>query len=118
MPDAVIDRATFDATLQAVGGDPSFLAELVDAFASDGPAQIQAMRDGLAGGDAFTVTRAAHSLKSTSASLGASALADAAGSVEASARGGDLVDLPPSVDALERGLAVALAELRSLLPAA
>ena len=113
-----IDRATFEGMLDAVGGDPEFLAELVDAFVADIPAQLEAMRSGAAGGEAETVTRAAHTLKSSSASLGALALAEACRALEAQARGGDLVDADEHIARVETLAQVATAELQSLVAAA
>ena len=66
-----IDRAAFDALLDSVGGDREFLAELLQTFFEDSPRLLEEMEAALSGGKADEFRRAAHSLKSSSASLGA-----------------------------------------------
>lgn len=70
--------------------DSAFLVELIDVYLNDSPQLIEQMRTGLAAGDVETVRRAAHSLKSNSASLGANRLANAARELEFIAKGGTL----------------------------
>jgi HPt (histidine-containing phosphotransfer) domain-containing protein len=70
--------------------EPPVLAELLDVYLSDAPGLIEQMRRALAGGDVAQVQRAAHSLKSNSASLGATRLAHASRELEMLARSGTL----------------------------
>jgi HPt (histidine-containing phosphotransfer) domain-containing protein len=72
--------------------EPIFLAELIDVYLNDSPQLIEQMRSGLAAGNVESVRRAAHSLKSNSASFGANRLADAARELEMIAKGGKLDD--------------------------
>ena len=69
---------------------PAFLVELVDVFLKDSPELIEEMRSGLAAGDAERVRRAAHSLKSNSASFGADRLAAVSREIEMAAKSGSL----------------------------
>jgi HPt (histidine-containing phosphotransfer) domain-containing protein len=82
MPDAVLDEAVLEQLLETVGGDRTFLAELVEAYLGDSPGLLEAMRSGLRGDDRTSLRRAAHTLKSTSASLGATVFAAACREVE------------------------------------
>ncbi len=98
MPDAPIDRATFAELLETVGGDRDFLAELVETYRTDCPGLLAQLRTAVAGGDAAAARRAAHSLKSTSASLGALGLAAQCREIEGAATAGDLSGLDERVE--------------------
>jgi HPt (histidine-containing phosphotransfer) domain-containing protein len=76
------------------------------------------MENGLKVGDAETVARAAHTLKSSSANLGATNVAAIARLIEHSARTGDISDLPASMTKLRAQRTVALSELEALENAA
>jgi HPt (histidine-containing phosphotransfer) domain-containing protein len=89
--------------------DSVFLVELIDVYLNDSPQLIEQMRLGLASGDVETVRRAAHSLKSNSASFGANRLANAARELEMIARGGTLDGAGSRFEAVE-------AEFTQLLP--
>jgi len=79
---AVIDPAVFDELVASTGSDADFIRELIDTYLSDAPVLFEQMRTALAGGDAETFRRAAHSLKSNSASLGALTLSAQAKELE------------------------------------
>lgn len=108
---SAIDRATLDELLDAVGGDWSFVSELVEAFRTDAPAQVATMREGLDAADAAGVATAAHTLKSSSASLGAARLSAHCARLEAAGRRSELADAEAAVTAIEAALDEALAEL-------
>ncbi len=95
-----IDDAAFAQTLEMVGGDLGFLAELVAEYRTDGLTRLADMRTALAAGSAEDLRRAAHTLKGSSASLGANDLAAACRDVEAAARDGRLDGLTAQVDAI------------------
>jgi PAS domain S-box-containing protein len=80
---AVFDRA---AALARVNGDRAFLAELVEMFLDRWPQQRDLLREAVAGGDAVSAQRQAHTLKGTLAALGADAAVAAAGAVDRAAR--------------------------------
>ncbi len=98
MPDAPIDAATFAELLETVGGDRDFLAELVETYRADCPGLFAELRTAMASGDAAAARRAAHTLKSTSASLGALGLAGQCREIEAAAATGTLVGLEARVE--------------------
>ena len=71
-----LDLNTLAGLSDATGNDPAFLAELIDTYLADAPSLLTAMRDAMAAGDSATLRRAAHTLKSSSATFGAGRLAD------------------------------------------
>jgi PAS domain S-box-containing protein len=114
----VIDQAVFERLGATMGG--GFVVELIDTFRDDAREQIDTLRRALAEADLEAFRRAAHSLKSTSESLGASGLADLARELEAQARAGSLEGAGGRVERLAgeyESAARALEELRRDLPA-
>jgi PAS domain S-box-containing protein len=113
-----IDRTAL-ARLAATMGGP-FVAELIDTFVEDARQLITGLAAALAGKDVDGVRRAAHSLKSTSESLGATGLTALARDLEARARAGILDGAGERVERLageyER-TARALGQVRHDLPA-
>ena len=94
-----IDRVVLDEL--AVATDVAFVCELIDAFLEESPGYLRTMREGLANSDADPIRRAAHTLKSTAATLGALVLSDQAREVEARTRAGQLAGLEGSIEALD-----------------
>ena len=80
MPPGVLDQAALDSLLATT--DREFVGELIDAYLEDSPGLIAAMLGALAEANATEFTRAAHSLKSSSASLGAVSLSSLAKDLE------------------------------------
>ncbi len=109
MANVLIDADTWEAMKSATG--PDFLAELIDVYLRDSPGLIGQMREGLAAGDVDGVRRAAHSLKSNSASLGANRLAGVARELEMIARGGTLAGAEAKLTAVEAEYAQLAPEL-------
>jgi HPt (histidine-containing phosphotransfer) domain-containing protein len=72
----VLDAAAFEALVEMVGGDPEFVAEMIDTYLDETPTLIAGMRSSVDAGNSAELRRAAHSLKSNSATFGAMALAD------------------------------------------
>ena len=79
---AAIDAAAFDELVASTGGEAAFIQELIDTYLSDAPQLFAQMRSALVAEDAETFRRAAHSLKSNSASLGALTLSALAKDLE------------------------------------
>ena len=99
MPESLIDKEAWERMKSMTG--PVFLVELIDAFLKDSPELIQQMRSGLAAGDLETLRRAAHSLKSNSASFGADRLAGVARDLEMMAKSGSLGDVDSKLSEVE-----------------
>lgn len=81
-------------------GRPSIVLRIVELFETSASALVGELEQGLEDGDLATITRAAHTLKSSSANVGASALAAQAKLIEFSAREGDLAACRAGADAL------------------
>ena len=70
-------------------GAPDLLEKIVNVYLQDAPALLAALRGGLQRNDFAQAHRAAHTLKSSSATLGASALAEACKAAEHASRDED-----------------------------
>ncbi len=90
MMTGVIEQSVLDELLASVGGDAAFLVELIDTYLADAPSQLAQLRAALAAGDADQFRRAAHTLKSSSASLGAQPLSATAKELEMMGKAGAL----------------------------
>ena len=93
-----IDRAAFDRLTATM--DTAFVAELIDTFLEDARELIASLRRALAGANRDAFRRAAHSLKSTSESLGAPDLATLARELENIGRSGVLSDVGDRIERL------------------
>ncbi len=94
-------------------GDGTLMALLADEFTSEAQRQLNALRNGVAEGDPQAVERAAHSIKGSSANLGAVRLSRLTGRIEEFARAGAI----GSVDAEIDGVAVEFERVRRALAA-
>ena len=111
MGDTVLDPAGFARLLEITGDDLEFVDELVDTYLADAVVQLDAMRSAAADGDAAAMVRPAHSLKSSSANVGATHLMEACRSLEADAREGTV---PAAVERVE-ACVLAFADVRAAL---
>lgn len=91
-----------------------FLVELAGDYLDESALRMARLRQALAGGDAATVTYEAHTLKSSSANLGAQIFSDLAKRFEEISRLGDLAVLEAEVDSFERQFAAVRASLDEL----
>lgn len=98
---AVIDRAALAILLEMVGGDAAFLNELIDDYYADTMQLLATMRDGVSQNNAAEVHRAAHSLKSNSASFGAHRLAELCRELEERGKQGALHEAAPLLAHIE-----------------
>jgi CheY-like chemotaxis protein/HPt (histidine-containing phosphotransfer) domain-containing protein len=71
-------------------GDQGFLDELYELFLEDVPAQLEALRENIEGGDALSVERVAHTLKGSCGNIGATRMATICTGLEEATRSGDL----------------------------
>ena len=107
MNEILIDWEVFNQLKSMTG--PSFLAELIDVFLNDSPELIDQMLSGLKTGNIEQVRRAAHSLKSNSASFGANRLAGVSRELEMIAKAGTVESAGPKLEEL-------VAEYEKLVP--
>ncbi len=102
----VLDMRVIEG-LRELGGDddPGLLLEVIGMFLDDAPTRIEEIRQGLASGDIKLLERAAHSLKSASANVGAMQLSNVCMRIEEIARqdksGGIAELIPESNKALD-----------------
>jgi len=107
-----IDVTTFEELKRISGAD--FINELVDTFLDDAPKLIAELRSALVGRDADSFRRAAHSLKSNSATFGAQRLAELSRELELLGRQNRLGETGDRLGELERSFQVVAEELKGL----
>jgi CheY-like chemotaxis protein len=112
-----VDRASLDRLLATTGGDPAFLAELIDTFLSDAPVQLEAMSIAADTGAVADLVRPAHSLKTNAANMGALNLSAMCRTLELAARAGTVDDAVARVAAAEVEFEAVQAALRASRPA-
>jgi HPt (histidine-containing phosphotransfer) domain-containing protein len=112
MSDGLIDPEAWEK-MKAMT-EPAFLVELIDVYLNDSPELINQMRAGMASGNLEMVRRAAHSLKSNSASFGANRLAEAARELEMRTKNGSLDGTETMIEAVEVEYARLLPRLMEL----
>lgn len=95
----VIDALTFAELKMTVGAD--FIGELVDAYLDDTPRLISELAESLLQQDTTKFSRMAHSIKSSSASLGALPLSLLAKELEMMGKQGDLSEAESKVKHLQ-----------------
>ena len=82
----VLDDAVVAELRDATGGDDEFIVDLVETYVTEGAANIEGIVAAAAAGDPVAIVRPAHTLKSSSASLGAMRLSAIARSIEEAGR--------------------------------
>jgi two-component system sensor histidine kinase/response regulator len=92
-------------------GGPSLFLELIDLFVEDAATQLRTLRAALAAGDVKLLERAAHTLKSSSANIGASRMSGICFELEKLGRAGTLQGAESLVD----GTNEAYAQVREVL---
>lgn len=101
--------------LARLKGDSAMLQDIIDLFFEETPRLLEALQEAIAQADAPAIMRAAHSLKGTVSSFGATAARDAALQVEMAGRRGEVRRAERACRVLEReitSLAQALATFR------
>jgi HPt (histidine-containing phosphotransfer) domain-containing protein len=82
----VLDHGVLAELRASTGDDEAFMRELVETYVDEGRASIAGLLAAAAAGDAAAIVRPAHTLKSTSASLGAMRLSAICREIEAAGR--------------------------------
>ena len=95
----VFDKADL---LSRLMGDEALARELIEAFLDDTPHQLTELRKALENGDAPLARRQAHTIKGASANIGAIALREVAGSMEATAEADNMADTVSQMPRLAR----------------
>ena len=90
----VLEANVLEELAASVGGDRGFVVELIDAYLADSATQVDAVEAAAEADDADAIVRPAHTLKSSSATLGARRLSELARAVEMAGRSGSLAGEP------------------------
>lgn len=98
MTNPTIDRDTLEALVSTT--DREFVHELIDTFLDDALSLFDSLGTALSAQDAEGFRRAAHSLKSNGASLGALSFAESAKQLEMIGKSGDLSGVGDKVEQL------------------
>jgi two-component system sensor histidine kinase/response regulator len=122
-PGALLDAGLEPAALASIaeldpGGKKGLVKRIVTLFVDDSARLLDELGAALEAGDADAARRSTHTLKSTAANVGASALAQAAAAAEHSLKGGELADARAAVPRLQALRAATLAALADLQPGA
>ena len=84
-----IDSSVLQAVVEMIGADePGVMLDLIDTYLQDSQQQVTDLERAIAAGDYKTLHRMAHSMKSSSATFGATALSKMCESLERSAKDG------------------------------
>jgi two-component system, sensor histidine kinase and response regulator len=97
--------------LSRVGGDVELLKEVVELFLDDYPSTFEKIKAAVASRNATALEHAAHSLKGSVSTFGASRAFEAAFTLEKQGRSGDLADAQESLVQLEQALEALRPEL-------
>jgi HPt (histidine-containing phosphotransfer) domain-containing protein len=89
-----LDRRALNNLLEVVGGEFSYLVEVIDSFLEDAPKLLAELQAAVANGDTGETRRIAHSLKSNGADFGAQELSKLCAQLEERARSGSLDGAP------------------------
>lgn len=112
---AVLDRSALDQILEDTGGDPEFIIELIRDYLDNTRTVLVDLAEACASDDPARARRAAHTIKGTSASMGAQALSALAAEAEAQCQAGNVRDVERSLPELEDAFQSVALELKQLL---
>jgi PAS domain S-box-containing protein len=113
-----VDPDALSAFARELGdGAAGVVAEIVETYLQDTPELIRQMREAVRTGDAGVLDRAAHTLKSSSATVGAMTLSSRCRAIEEQARSGRVSDMGDAVRAVEGEFERVRGELESGLAA-
>ena len=110
-----IPRLASAEAIRNLGGDADLYAQIVQIFLDDTAGQITSLDTALASGDFVTARRAAHSIKGTSASLGAELLRHAALAMEKACEAADRDAIAAVDPAFRAEISASCAALREFL---
>ncbi|HYK95125.1 MAG TPA: Hpt domain-containing protein [Candidatus Dormibacteraeota bacterium] len=94
----ILDAAVLAELRESTGGDDDFIRELVEAYVSEATGYLEAMTAAAGVADAAAIIRPAHTLKSSSATLGAMRLSAISRGIEEAGRAGRTDALASDVD--------------------
>src|SRR4029078_6369127 len=86
----ILDEGVLAELRESTGGDIGFVRELIETYLADTPVQLDAMSAAVEADDADALVKPAHTLKSSSATIGAMRLSAVARELEMAGRTGAL----------------------------
>lgn len=114
--DCIIDMKAFERLKATLGRQAAqMLPALVDDFIKDVPRLISDVENASKEGRAEDLRRAAHTLKSNSASFGAAGLSSLALQIETAAKEGRCEGSEPTILRMKDEFAIASAEMKALI---
>ena len=108
----ILDPAGLAELRSSVGGDEAFVRDLVATFVAEEPGNLELVVAAAASGDAEAIVRPAHTLKSSSAAIGAARLSAVAREIEFAGREGRVAELPALAEKAQRAWTETLGALR------
>jgi len=114
----VLDAAVIAELRAATGDDDAFIAELIESYLAEGQANVDSLSAAAAQSDLAVFTRAAHTLKSTSATIGAMRLSELCRGLEEAARSGRTDGLTGEAERVQATWLETIAALTGAGPAA
>jgi signal transduction histidine kinase/CheY-like chemotaxis protein len=108
------DTINSNEVLERLSGDEELLRELWEIFTSDAPRQMEELKKSIDTGNIAVTERQAHTLKSTSATVGADSLKERALNIERAAREKSLMNIDILYDDLENEFIKVMKELQAL----
>jgi HPt (histidine-containing phosphotransfer) domain-containing protein len=112
---AVLDPSALDQILEDTGGDPEFIIELIRDYRDNTRTLLADLADACASGDQARARRAAHTMKGTSASMGALALSALAADAEAQCQAGNVQEVERGLPDLQDAFQLVELKLEQLL---
>ena len=110
-----VNLDTFDDFRSSLQGDDDFMAELLRDYLNDAAKHLEAIREAADQRDGAALERRAHTLKSSSAAIGAEAVAELCKTIEKLASNGQLDDAINQVSEIEALFEQTRTELTRLL---
>jgi HPt (histidine-containing phosphotransfer) domain-containing protein len=110
-----IDTSTLNSYRDFMGEEAdAFIAEIISSFLEDGPILVSTMEDAIATDNPETFVRAAHTLKSNSATVGATMLTSLAAEMEREGKFGNIAGLHEKVAQSKEELSCVTDELKRM----
>lgn len=108
----ILDQQVLDELRESVGGDDGFIADLAATYLTEAAEHVAAIEAAAATTDAAAIVRPAHSLKSSSAALGAARMSQISRDIELAGREGRTDRLATMVEQARAAWEATVAELR------
>lgn len=112
MSSRTFDPAVLAGLHRDLGSEREVTQEIIDTFLANSPELLAAARTALARNDRAALQRAAHTLRSSAATLGAMRLSELAGDAESALSAAIPSDASVRVEAMEREFSLAALAIR------